>query len=69
MTLQWDPPSDSGGVTVSYEVTVSPPGLTLITDGNNLTVSLNYSTLYDVTVSAVNCAGNSDPTSLLNIGE
>ena len=64
VTLQWDPPSTGGGVTVSYDLTVSPtplsgspPSLT----NTSIQLSLNYNTVYNVSIIASTCGGPSEP--------
>ncbi len=62
VTLEWDSPSSTGGVSVSYVLTISPTPLsgspvTVETTSAHITVS--YNTPYNVTIRAVNCAGNS----------
>ncbi len=59
ITLEWDHPSSTGGVSVSYVLTISPTPLfgspvTMETTSTQITVS--YNTPYNVTV---NCAGMS----------
>ncbi len=61
ITLDWDPPSSTGGVSVSYVLTISPTPLsgspvTVETTSTQITVSFN--TPYSVTIIAVNCVGN-----------
>ncbi len=63
LTLTWSPPSSTGGVSVSYTLTISPPPLsslpvTMETTSAQITVS--YNTPYNMTIRAVNCAGMSD---------
>ncbi len=63
LTLTWSPPSFTGGVSVNYTLTISPPPLsgspvTVETTSTQITVS--YNTPYTVTIRAVNCAGMSD---------
>ena len=58
ITLEWDPPSSTGGVSVSYVLTISPTPLSgSPTTSAQITVS--YNTPYNVTIRAVNCAGSS----------
>ena len=66
-TLTWSPPSSTGGVSVNYTLTISPPPLsgspvTMETTSTQITVS--YNTTYNVTIRAVNCAGMSDDSTV-----
>ncbi len=65
LTLTWSPPFSTGGVSVNYVLTISPPPLsgspvTVETTSTQITVS--YNTPYNVTIRAVNCAGMSSDT-------
>ena len=67
LTLIWSPPSSTGGVSVNYTLTISPPPLsgspvTVETTSTQITVS--YNTTYNVTIRAVNCAGMSDDSTV-----
>ena len=67
LTLTWSPHSSTGGVSVSYTLTISPPPLsgspvTVETTSTQITVS--YNTPYNVTIRAVNCAGMSDDSTV-----
>ncbi len=65
ITLEWDPPSSTGGVSVSYVLTISPTPLS----GSPVTVEtmhlstdnhlLQQYTPYNMTIRADNCAGSS----------
>ncbi len=63
ITLEWDPPSSTGGVSVSYTLTISPTPLsgspvTMVTTSAHVTMS--YNTPYNLTITAINCAGSSN---------
>ena len=64
VTLQWTPPTSTGGVDVSYVLTVSPPPVS----GSNITtqtstdITVYYYIQYIVTIRAENCAGSSNGT-------
>ena len=63
VTLQWDPPSTTGGVDISYVLTVSPPpasGSTITTQINITEITVSYNTQYNVSIRAKNCAGSSN---------
>ena len=65
VTLQWTPPSTTGGVDISYVLTVSPPpvsGSSISTQGNITEITVSYNTPYNVSIRAENCAGPSDDT-------
>ncbi|XP_064402839.1 uncharacterized protein LOC135348523 [Halichondria panicea] len=69
ITLDWDSPSSTGGVSVSYVLTISPTPLsgspvTMETTSAQITVFFN--TPYNVIIRAVNCAGMSD-TSIFTV--
>ena len=60
ITLEWDPPFSTGGVSVSYILTISPTPLygSSVTIGTtSAQITISYNTLYNVTIRAVNCAG------------
>ncbi|XP_064403403.1 uncharacterized protein LOC135348934 [Halichondria panicea] len=68
ITLDWDPPFSTGGVSVRYVLIISPTSLsgspvTVETTSTQITVS--YNTPYDVTVRAVNCAGMSQESQIV----
>ncbi|XP_064382170.1 uncharacterized protein LOC135331039 [Halichondria panicea] len=67
ITLDWDSPSSTSGVSISYVLTISPTPLsgspvTVETTSTEITVS--YNTPYNVTIRAVNCAGMSNASIL-----
>ena len=62
ITLDWDPPSSTGGVSVSYVLIISPTLLSVSSvtmETTSAQIIVSYNTPYDVTVRAVNCAGMS----------
>ena len=70
ITLEWDVPSSTGGVSVSYVLIISPTPLsgspvTMETTSAQITVSYNIP--YNVTIRAVNCIGMSNASMLLTI--
>ncbi len=72
ITLEWDPPSFTGGVSISYVLTISPTPLsespvTVETTSTQITVS--YNTPYYVTIRAVNCAGMSRESSIIDLSK
>ncbi|XP_064402239.1 uncharacterized protein LOC135347988 [Halichondria panicea] len=69
ITLDWDSPSSTGGVSVSYVLTISLTPLskspvTVGTTSGQITVS--YNTPYNMTIRAVNCAGMNE-TSIVDL--
>ena len=63
VTLEWDPPSSTGGVSVSYVLIISPTPLSgsPVTMGTTSALTtVSYNTPYDVTIKAVNCVGMSE---------
>ena len=64
-TLQWVPPTSTGGVNVSYVLTVSPPPVSSwanITTQTSTNITVSYNIQYNVTIRAENCAGSSNDT-------
>ena len=63
MSVQWDPPTDSGGRDdLTYTVTISPPAqlsATVVTSTSVTVSAVDYNEDYTVSVVATNCAGNS----------
>ena len=64
LRVQWKPPRDDGGVRIdNYTLTLysghSILSQTATTDSLELTLTLNYSTNYSITIAASNCAGSS----------
>ncbi len=62
ITLEWDPPSSTGGVSVSYVLTISPTplfGSPVTVETTSAQITVSYNTPYNVTIRAVNCAGSS----------
>ena len=65
VTLQWTPPSTTGGVDITYVLTVSPPpvsGSTITTQTRTTGFTASYNTKYTVNINAENCAGSSQNT-------
>ncbi len=63
ITLEWDSPSSTGGVSVSYVLTISPTPLSgspVTVETTSAQITVSYNTPYNVTIKAVNCAGMSD---------
>ncbi|XP_064403854.1 titin-like [Halichondria panicea] len=70
ITLDWDPPSSTGGVSVSYVLIISPTPLSgspVTMDTTSTQITVSYSTPYDVTIRAVNCAGMSQESSIVDL--
>ncbi len=62
ITLEWDPPSFTGGVSVSYVLTISPTPLSgspVTVETTSAQIIISYNTPYNATIKAVNCAGMS----------
>ena len=63
VSVQWDPPTDSGGRDdLTYTVTISPPAqlsATVVTSTSVTVSAADYNENYTVSVVATNCAGNS----------
>ena len=63
VNIDWDPPVNNGGGAVdSFTVETSPETATVcgrVTSGTTATLVLPYNERYVVSVTAVNCVGNS----------
>ncbi len=60
ITLEWDSPSSTGGVSVSYVLTISPTPLSespVTVETTSAQITLSYNTPYNVTIRADNCVG------------
>ena len=65
LTLTWSPSSSTGGVSVNYTLTISPPllsGSPVTVETTSTQITVSYNTPYNVTIRAVNCAGISSDT-------
>ncbi len=70
ITLEWDSPSFTGGVSVSYVLTISPTPLSgspVTVETTSAQITLSYNTPYNVTIRADNCAGMSDASMLFTV--
>ena len=68
VTVEWDPPSSPGGVSVSYVLIISPPPLSqspLTVETTSAQITVSYNTQYNLTIRADNCAGSSNDTTLV----
>ena len=71
--FEWDPPNGSGpeAVVENYIISILPmPASHPISNSVNstsLNVTLDYNVIYNATITALNCAGESDPNVLNNI--
>ena len=68
VTVEWDPPSSPGGVSVSYVLTISPPPLSqspLTFETTSAQINVSYNTQYNLTIRADNCAGSSGDTNFI----
>ena len=59
LTVQWQPPQYDGGAPVNYTITVSPGLSTVTTSGTNVTVTVPYNVIHNVSIVATNCNGSS----------
>ncbi len=60
ITLEWDPPLSTGGVSVSYVLILSPiplSGSSVTTETTSANIAVSYNTPYNVTIRADNCVG------------
>ena len=73
MRVQWQTPSDDGGVRISnYTLTLTSDGGESRMETTNMTervLSFNYITTYSVSVRAHNCAGSSNSTSPIHVSQ
>ncbi len=70
ITLDWDSPSSTGGVSVSYVLTISPTPLSgspVTVETTSAQITVFYNTPYNVTIKAVNCVGMSHESSIGDI--
>ncbi len=68
ITLDWNPPSSTGGVSVRYVLTISPTPLSgspVTVETTSAQITVSYNTPYNVTVRAVNCAGMSNDVNMM----
>ncbi len=74
VTIEWDPPSQ-GGSPLNYTITTTPgliSGPPPVTTSTITTITINYTTDYNITITAFNrCVGNGNTSDVLrvNIGE
>ncbi len=70
ITLEWDSPSSTGGVSVSYVLTMSPTPLSgspVTVETTSAQITVSYNIPYNVTIRADNCAGMSQESSDISI--
>ncbi|XP_064403636.1 uncharacterized protein LOC135349082 [Halichondria panicea] len=69
ITLDWDSPSYTGGVSVNYVFVISPTplfGLPVTMETTSAQITISYNTSYNVTIRAINCVGTNE-SQLLDI--
>ncbi len=72
ITLEWDSPSSTGGVSVSYVLTIAPTPLSgspVTVETTFAQITISYNTPYNVTIRAANCAGKSQETSIVDLSK
>ena len=71
ITLDWDSPSSTGGVSVTQLCPHYLPkpfsGSPVTVETTSAQITVSYNTLYNVTIRAVNCVGMSDASMLVTI--
>ncbi len=70
VTLDWDPPSSTGGVSVSYVLTISPTPLSgspVTVEATSANITVSFNTTYNVIIRAFNCARNSEETQIVDL--
>ena len=65
VTFEWDSPQGGGPETIVdyYRITITPPQLSPSSDLTNTTIwnaTLNYNQTYTVSITAINCVGESE---------
>ncbi|XP_064403114.1 sushi, von Willebrand factor type A, EGF and pentraxin domain-containing protein 1-like [Halichondria panicea] len=68
ITLEWDPPSSTGGVSVSYVLIISLKPLSgspVTVETTSAQITVSYNTPYNVTIRADNCAGMSNDVMMM----
>ncbi len=71
--LEWNPPKSSGpeGVVENYIISILPMPvshpISNIINSTSWNVTLDYNVMYSATITAQNCAGESEPVVLTNI--
>ncbi len=71
ITLDWDPPSSTGGVSVRYVLVISPTPLSgspVTVDTTLAQITVSYNVIYNGTIRADNCAGINQ-TRIVNLGK
>ncbi len=70
VTIEWDPPSQ-GGSPLNYTITTTPDliyGPPPVTTSTNTTITINYNTDYNITVTASNrCVENGITSDVLSV--
>ena len=72
ITLEWNSPSSTGGVSVSYVLTISPTPLSgspVTVETTSAQITVSYNTPYNVTIRAVNCAGMSQESLIVDLSK
>ena len=71
ITLDWEAPSSTGGVSIRYVLIISPTSLSgspVTVDTTLAQITVSYNVIYNVTIRAVNCAGMNE-TKIVNLGK
>ncbi len=72
ITLDWEAPSSTGGVSVRYVLIISPTSLSgspVTVETTSAQITVSYNTPYNVTIRAVNCAGMSQESSNVDLSK
>ena len=71
LVVGWESPRDDGGVEIdNYTLSLYQEDQTVVqttTESLELPLSLDYSTVYSIIITADNCAGSSSPVSLTSM--
>ncbi len=71
--FEWDPPKGSGpeSVVENYTISILPMPvshpISNVVNSTSWNVTLAYNMIYNATITALNCAGESEPVVLTNI--
>ena len=72
ITLEWDSPSSTGGVSARYVLIISPTSLSgspVTVETTSAQITIFYNTPYNMTIRAVNCVGMSQEASIEDLSK
>ena len=71
ISLDWEAPSSTGGVSIRYVLIISPTSLSgspVTVDTTLAQITVSYNVIYNVTIRADNCAGMNE-TRIVNLSK